>query len=216
MNINKIISWGTFILIIGLIVVGMIASARKSAKANGFIEIMNTASTTDWITGNASSTITLTEYSDFQCPACAFYYPIVEKTLKERGDKIRFIYRNFPLPQHQNAMSAAQAAGAAGKQGQFWEMYSMIFGTHDKWENSTTTVDTFREYAVKLGLDIQKFDADYLSDDVKQKILNDEQQGSAAGINSTPTFYLNGKKTKMPENSVDFVKLIDEAISTKI
>jgi len=215
MNTNRIFTWGIFIVVIGLIIWGMIASSIKSSKLNGYLAEMDQASGTDWVIGNATSTITIVEYSDFQCPACAMFFPILEKVVTDYGDKIRFIYRNYPLPQHNNARPAAQAAGAAGGQGKFWEMYRMIFDTHDDWENATNTPTVFRGYAEKIGLDLIKYDADVNSDIVKNKIEADIKQGSNAGINATPTFYINGRKIENTGTYQGFKKLIDEAINNK-
>jgi protein-disulfide isomerase len=135
--------------------------------------------------------------------------------IKEEGNKIRFVYRNFPLPQHQNAIPAAQSAGAAGLQGKFWDMYKLIFSTHDEWEYSTSSKDIFRGYAQKIGLDMTKYDNDLDSNIVKEKISADTKQGANAGIDSTPTFYLNGKKIINPRSYDEFKKLIDEALQPK-
>lgn len=215
MNINRMITWGVFIVVICLIIWGMIVSANKNSNKNGYIAEMNQVSSTDWVTGNASSSILLVEYSDFQCPACALYFPLIERLIKEEGDKIRFVYRNFPLPQHQNAIPAAQSAGAAGLQGKFWDMYKLIFSTHDEWEYSTSSKDIFRGYAQKIGLDMVKYDNDLDSNTVKEKISADTKQGANAGIDSTPTFYLNGKKIINPRSYDEFKKLIDEALQSK-
>ena len=209
------ITWGVFIVVICLIIWGMIVSANKNSNKNGYIAEMNQVSSTDWVTGNASSSILLVEYSDFQCPACALYFPLIERLIKEEGDKIRFVYRNFPLPQHQNAIPAAQSAGAAGLQGKFWDMYKLIFSTHDEWEYSTSSKDIFRGYAQKIGLDMVKYDNDLDSNTVKEKISADTKQGANAGIDSTPTFYLNGKKIINPRSYDEFKKLIDEALQSK-
>jgi protein-disulfide isomerase len=215
MNINRTITWGIFAVIIGLIIWGMIVSANKNSNQNGYIPEMDKVSETDWVKGNASSTITLVEYSDFQCPACAMYFSVVERLIGEYGDRIRFVFRNFPLTQHKNALPAAQSAGAAGLQGKFWEMYSMIFVTHSEWENSTSSKAVFRGYAQKLGLDLAKYDVDFDSDIVKDKISDDTRQAADAGVDSTPTFYLNGKKINSPRSYDEFKILIDEALLPK-
>ncbi len=105
-----------------------------SPSAEGNVKITDYINDADWVRGDKTSKVVVTEYSDFQCPACGAYYPMVEQINKELGDKIAFVYRHFPLVNiHQFAEPMARAAEAAGKQGKFWEMYSLIFTNQSKW-----------------------------------------------------------------------------------
>jgi protein-disulfide isomerase len=212
MNTNRTITWGIFILIIALIIWGMIAAARKNSREELNLKLLGQVSSNDWVVGNASSTVTIIEYSDFQCPACATYYPLVKRVVDGNIDKIRFVYRHFPLPQHQNAMPAAQASEAAGNQGKFWEMYDMIFSTHDEWENATNTKEVLSNYANSLGIDIKRYAIDVDSKEVKDKISLQLKDGENAGINATPTFFINGKKINNPESYEEFTRLINESL----
>ena len=216
MNIKSIINWLAFIVIIGLIIWGLIAASNKAEKKNASLPLPSVVSATDWVKGNPEATITIVEYSDFQCPACALYYPIVERLINESSTTIRFVYRHFPLTQHANAIPAAQSAEAAGKQGKFWEMYSMIFDTQDEWTDSKDVKKIFANYAVKLGLDIEKYNTDIVSKEIMDKINSDMKSGVKAGINSTPTFYVNGEKIENPQGYDDFKKVIDNAKQTEI
>ncbi len=215
MNTKRILYWAGFIIIIVLVIWGMIAAGQKASRESVALPLPDKITSDDWTRGNASSTVTLVEYSDFQCPACYSYFPMVEKLFKESSTTILMVYRHFPLPQHANAIPASKASEAAGKQGKFWEMYNIIFTNHDLWENSTDAKTIFTEYAKKLGLDMTKFASDYALKEIEDKITTSVKAGSKAGINSTPTFYLNGKKIKNPSDYVEFKKLIDEAAKTK-
>ncbi len=216
MNIKRFLSWLVFIIVIVLIVWGMIAASQKATKQEASLPIPNEISSSDWVKGNKDSSVILVEYSDFQCPACVAYFPMIERVVGEASTTIKFVYRHFPLTQHVNAVPAAQAAEAAGKQGKFWEMYEQIFTTHTEWETSSMVDKIFYDYATKMGLDMDKFDTDYKSKEVIDKINNDLKSGLRAGINSTPTFYLNGNKISNPQSYEDFKKLIDEAINPTI
>ncbi len=216
MNIKRLFSWIAFIVVILLIVWGMIAASNKAKKIEASLPIPNEVSSTDWVRGNLESSVILVEYSDFQCPACAAYFPLVERIFAENSQNIKFVYRHFPLTQHANAIPASQAAESAGKQGKFWEMYEKIFTTHDEWEASKDVDKIFYDYATKMGLDMVKFDSDYKSKEVMDKINTDVKSGAKAGINSTPTFYLNGVKISNPQSYEDFKQLIDDAINPKI
>ena len=213
MNTKRIFTWGGFIILIGLIIWGMIAASQKSAKEGASLPLPDQITATDHIKGNASSTVTLVEYSDFQCPACAGYFPVVEKLFREASTTMRLVYRHFPLSQHANAIPAALASEAAGKQGKFWEMYEMLFTNHDLWENSKNAKTIFSGYAEKLGLDMNKYNLDVDSRELKDKVDTDMKGGVKAGVNSTPTFYLNGKKVQNPNGYAEFKKLIDEALT---
>ncbi len=216
MNIKRILFWISFVVIIGLITWGMIVVSNKSSKESASLPLPNQIVDTDWVKGNSNAPVTIVEYSDFQCPACYAYFPLVQKIITENSNNVRFVYRHFPLPQHQNAIPAARASEAAGKQGKFWEMYEMIFTNHDLWENSKTSKTIFNEYATKIGLDMTKYATDVDSKEINDKVNNDLKSGQKAKVNYTPTFYINGEKIKNPAGYDAFKKIIDEAIKKTI
>ncbi|OGK52757.1 hypothetical protein A2966_03165 [Candidatus Roizmanbacteria bacterium RIFCSPLOWO2_01_FULL_41_22] len=167
-------------------------------------------------TGSSSAKVTLVEYSDFQCPACAAYYPMVKQLLSEYNGKIYFVYRYFPLTAtHQNAMISSLAAYAANLQGKFWEMHDMLFQTQNSWASSPKARETFIGYAKKLDLDIDKFKTDLESDRGKNFINDTYSKGLAIGVNSTPTFFLNGVKIQNPRTYDDFKNLILNELNKK-
>lgn len=214
MNMKRILTWGGFVLIIGLIIWGMIAAANKADRESAGILPVEQITETDWVRGATDSPVTIIEYSDFQCPACGMYFPLVEKLFAENSSQFRFVYRHFPLPQHANAKVAAQAAEAAGMQGKFWEMYTMLFENQADWESLKDPKTLFTDYAKKIGIDTEKFGLDYELPDIKKKIEDNVKSGLKAGVNSTPTFYLNGKKINNPRSYDEFKKLIYTATST--
>lgn len=169
----------------------------------------------DIAVGSPSAKVTLVEYSDFQCPACAAYHPLVKQLISEFEGKMLFAYRFFPIQSHQNAMISAQAAYAAGLANKFWEMHDMLFQTQNNWANSGNASETFTDYAKKLKLDINKFKKDLESGETKNFINNQYSQGLAIGVNSTPTFFINGTKIQNPRTYDDFKKLIQDEINKK-
>jgi protein-disulfide isomerase len=214
-NGNRFLSWGIFIVIVILIVWGLIAAQNKANKAEANLVLPDQIVATDHIRGNASAPATLVEYGDFQCPACGLYFPIVEETYQALGpEKVRMVFRNFPLPQHGNAIPAAKAAEAAAIQNKYWEMYELLYKNQKDWENSTDPNAVFTGYAKNLGLDLVKFNADYSSDAVAAKIDTDYKGGVKAGINATPTFFINGQKITSPANVDEFKKLLNDATTT--
>ncbi len=131
--------------------------------------------------------VTVVEFSDFQCPAYKAAEPVVVEILNKYKDKIRFVYRNYPLPSHEFGQIAAQAAEAAALQNKFWEYHDKLFEKSPdlKKENLLTI-------AKDLGLDLDKFTKDLDSDAVKQKVADDQADGNRAGVTATPTFFING------------------------
>ncbi len=206
---KRIFTWGSFVVIIGLVVWGLIAAEKKANREGATLLLPDQIVATDHIRGSETATVTLVEYGDFQCPACAYYHPLIEQLITSNSSTtLRFVFRHFPLTNHANAMPAAQSAEAAGKQGKFWEMYSMIYENQKAWESSTTAKNIFIGYAKELGLDEAKFMADYESDETKNKISNDHRGGLKAGVNSTPTFFVNGKKINNPQSYDEFKKAL--------
>lgn len=167
----------------------------------------------DNIKGARDAKTVLIEYSDFQCPACAAYQPIVKQLAQDLEGSVAIAYRHFPLQQHKHAKLAAYAAEAAGKQGKFWEMHDMIFETQNDWSSQNDTRDTFIGYAEKLGLDRARFISDIDSDEVIDKVDSQQKSGLRAKVNGTPTFFLNGKKLDTPRSYEDFKTTVAEAIS---
>jgi protein-disulfide isomerase len=173
---------------------------------------------TNHVQGQGTKKVTIVEYGDFQCPACGAYYPIVEQARAKYGDDITFQFRHFPLVQiHQNAMAAHRAAEAADKQGKFWEMYNLLYTNQQSWSSGTNVNAIFEAYAQQLGLDMDKFRKDVASNEVGNAINADIKAGQSLGVNSTPTFFINGKKVDpLPNRTLEaFSKLIDDVINSQ-
>lgn len=208
--LKRIALWVAVIAGINAFVFGMIKLVDNYSPGqlvNGSI------SDSDWVKGNRNAEVILVEYSDFQCSACANYVPIIEQLVQEFGEELGFIYRHFPLKQnHRNAELAAWAAEAAGKQGKFWEMYSLIFENQNEWSLGNAE-KIFTGYAESLELNIEKFKKDINSKEIKEKVENDYQGGLRSGINSTPTFFLNGTKIRNPRNYGEFQNIISRVLA---
>lgn len=168
----------------------------------------------DHVKGNASSTVIIVEYSDFQCPACRTYYSMTKELTAEFGDKIAFVYRHFPLIEiHSNAMLAAQAAEAAGKQGKFWEMHNLLFEKQSEWADTSDVRPLFESYAILLGISVDQFKTDWASSEVKNFVRAQRTHAIKSGMQGTPTFFVNGEQIENPATADAFRIIIREAIN---
>lgn len=161
--------------------------------------------------GSDSATVKIVEFSDFQCPACKAAEPGRRQMLEAHPDDVQFIYRHFPLDIHPNAIPAAQAAEAAGKQGKFWEFHQLLFDRQEVWSGQTNPEATFVNFAKELGLDDKKFRDDYGSDGGKNNIKRDRDYGTTLEVNQTPTFYINNKKVAGAQTFEAWQQLISDA-----
>ena len=167
---------------------------------------------TDSVEGNPNATVVLIEYSDFQCPECKLYYPLVRDLSNKYKDNVAIVYRHYPLvDKHKNAVAAAKAAEAAGKQGKFWEMSYILFDHQDEWKDLGDSSKAFGDYAQSLGLNLDTFKTDLNDPRIDEKIENNVTSGDAIGLSGTPTFVLNGKIVN-GRTVDDFSKEIDSVL----
>mgnify|MGYP001614206465 CR=1 FL=1 len=147
----------------------------------------------------------LVEYSDFQCPSCKGAHDFL-KTIEASGSadfditkKVTFVYRYFPLFQiHDKANISSYVDEAAGIQGKFWEMASLLFDNQQSWTGSKDAMNEyFIQYAKQLKLDVEKFKKDSDSNEVKSRVAEDLREAEQMGVDSTPTFFLNGQKVEV-------------------
>lgn len=156
--------------------------------------------------GNASASAYLVEFSDFQCPGCRAFAPVVDELVKTYPDKLLFVYRHYPLSQHAFAKPAAMAAEAAGQQGKFWEMSKLLFENQERLSTNPWGI-----LADELKLDRTKFDANLSSQTLKTKIDRDEEAAIRLGLPGTPSFFLNGVRLTVT-SPADLKKAVERVI----
>ena len=191
-------------------------SARQPANADANVnspgaETIPAGAEPPWVRGNSNAPVTVEEFADFQCPSCGAYYPELKKIESEFGDKLRVIFRERPLvPPHEHALLAAQAAEAAGLQGHFWEMHDKLYENQSTWSTTSDLVPVFVDYAKQIGLDTDRFMKDLNGEAVASRIFQDGKRVHALNVNSTPTFFVNGKEAKddlwRPENLREMIR----------
>ena len=154
------------------------------------------------------------EFLDFECEACGAAYPAIEQLREQYGSDVQFVARYFPLPGHFNAERAARAVEAAAQQGQFEAMYQKMFDTQQSWgEQEVPLDDLFRSFAEELGLDMARFDAAYDDPATLARIQRDVADGKSLGVESTPTFFLDGERLE-PKSFDELLNAFDTVIAS--
>jgi protein-disulfide isomerase len=167
------------------------------------------------VTGPSNAKVTVVEFGDFQCPACGAAYPVVKQIEAEYKNKIKFVFRNFPLQAHPNAPEAAEAAEAAGTQGKFWQMYDKLYSSQNDWSGLSDPTDTFVGYAKDLGLNTDQFKQEVQSKKYANKITQDQNDGNSVGLQATPTFFINKEMVIGVIPYDEFKTKLDAALKTK-
>jgi protein-disulfide isomerase len=181
---------------------GRAASEPSSAPAPGSSDISY---------GPTDAQQLVIEYSDFQCPFCSQYAKIMAQLRQEYGDRVRFVFRFFPLSNHEYGMISARAAYAAFLQGKFWEMHDLLFDNQKEWSESSDPIPYFDSYAKSLGLDIEQFHRDMDAQSTTDFINSQADAGTVAGVTHTPWFVV-GDRSVLPLSIEEFRKLIEAGL----
>lgn len=211
-EVKKNSSSGIPLIIIVLVLVGVVvggwylySSAKSTSRGNTNVAQTNTARTPTVanapvganppnMLGSPTAAVTVEEFADFQCGSCAAVHPVMKEIQSIYGSKIKLVFRNYPLPIHDKAFDAAVVAEAAGIQGKFWAMQDQLFANQQTWASpSANTKQLWSEYAQKIGLDVQQFQNDIAGMAAKSRVEQDRNRGSALGVNSTPSIFVNGE-----------------------
>ncbi|BCJ57531.1 DsbA family protein [Micromonospora endophytica] len=162
----------------------------------------------------ADGKVTLVEFLDFECEACGAVYPAIEEIRDTYGDRITFVVRYFPIPSHPNAELAARAAQAAANQDRFPQMYATLFENQESWGHQRTPqTERFVEYARTIGLDVDRFQRDLDDPATAERVARDRADGETAGVQGTPTFFLNGRQLTEIRTQADMIAAIDAALA---
>lgn len=165
----------------------------------------------DHIKGNSEATVTLVEYSDLQCPACASFVPAIADVMEQYGDSLRFEYKHFPLPIHRNAIDAAVAAEAAGQQGQFFAYHDILFAKQQEWGVAANPRALFITYAESLDLDLDTFRRHMNAPVLRDRVQTHFEEARSLGLTGTPSFFLNGQRMQI-STFQDFIDQIGLAV----
>ena len=158
------------------------------ATANNF-HLTPPVQTFDHQIGPAHAAVTVVEFGDFECPNCKQAAPTVKLLIERFAERVRFVWRHFPLTEvHPHALMAAQAAEAAGAQGKFWEMHDVLF------ENQAhLNAQHMRSYAERLGIDMARYTSEMDDEIYLQRVREHMESAKQSGARATPTFFVNGR-----------------------
>jgi protein-disulfide isomerase len=157
--------------------------------------------------GNPNARLAIVEFSDFQCPFCQRVGPTLQQIEKEYGDQVRIVFKHLPLEMHPKAPAAHAAAEAAHRQGKFWEMHDLIFANQ-----ASMSPERYLDYAKQLGLDLERFQKDVASAEVKARLDADTQEAAKLGVTGTPSFFVNGRFLSGAQPFPAFKALIDQEL----
>ncbi|HEX7021523.1 MAG TPA: thioredoxin domain-containing protein [Trueperaceae bacterium] len=157
--------------------------------------------------GPAGAPVTLVEYGDYECSSCGAAYPIVKDVQRRLGERLRFVFRNFPIrSSHPHAESAAEAAEAAGAQGKFWEMHDLLYEHQDALDDAH-----LRDFALQVGLDVVRFERDVSEHRFAERVQEDFLGGARSGVNGTPTFFIDGVRYDGSWDEAPLVSALERA-----
>jgi NhaA family Na+:H+ antiporter len=162
--------------------------------------------------GNAGAPVTLVEYGDYQCPHCRQVQPIVRDLRERFGDRLRYVFRHFPINTlHPRAQKAAEAAEAAAAQGKFWQMHDLLYDHQDALED-----DDLVRYAAELGLDVERFERELRTGVYTERVREDFMSGVRSGANGTPSFFINGYRYDGPWDLDSLVAEIEKPLGVRV
>lgn len=145
------------------------------------------------VKGPASAPVLIVEFSDFQCPACRAAEPTVRQLFQVYGDKLRFVFKHYPLRMHQWAKNGAYAAECAGRQGKFWEYHDVLYDKQAGWTNENAD-KILAGYAKDLKLDVPAWEACRVAPETAAAVAADMKDGDDAWVGGTPTFFIDGRR----------------------
>ncbi len=182
-------------------------STNKNQPINS--ELIKNLEQDEFFKGSEDAQIALIEIADFECPACINYFEEIKKFTDEYKDKVKFIYLHYPLSYHPNAMEAALSFEAAAKQNKAWEMYDKLYLV-DKLDT-----ESIKQSAEKIGLDMNQFENDKNSDEIKSKIQRHMQKAQSVNLTGTPTFFFNNELIDFNPTYENLKNKVDEILSDK-
>ncbi len=210
-TVGKWITWKGTRWVLGSLALLVAAGVLYVATSDSAAGVSNAppVNADDLSLGPAGAPVVLIEYSDFECGYCAGFSGMLKPLRTQYGDRVRFVFRFFPLANHEFGMLSAQAAYAAALQGKFWEMHDLLFENQQAWVESSDPRPYFDAMAEHLNLDLDRFHEDILAPSTIAFIQEQKEAGEAAGVSHTPWFIANDKVV-IPRSTSDFERIFEE------
>jgi protein-disulfide isomerase len=213
-----------FYLALGLLALAgggllLYAARRQSTPANrgdGAVPALAADGFQGYTMGSDSAAVEVVEYADFECPACAQFATIQMPTVRAQlitTGRVRWRFRDFPLPSHRYSRFAAHAAQCAGEQDRFWEMHDELYTDHSWAQTGRDPSRLFREMARRVGLDLERYQSCLDSGRYDGRIEASRQEGDARGVNGTPTFFVNGRLLNTRSWGSDVFKAVVDSLT---
>lgn len=205
-------------IIVGVISLVLLAGGAWLYQRNATPDTITELNQEALVRGNSmkttasSSKVTVVEFADYQCPACAYIEPRLQELKEMYKDSVTFVYRDFPLNIHKNATKAAVMTYIADEQGKYWEMHDKLYASQAEWEKLSDPSDVFISYAKTLGMKTDKIKEQLNSDMYQDRIKADIKDGEELGVNSTPTFFIGNTVVRMADYNT-IKKAIDDALA---
>lgn len=221
-NFSTIVVVGLIVLVVGFVIYAMTRPEESSdnKKATNTerpkVEADPAKLSSGRSFGPTDAKVVLSEFGDYQCPACAQYHRMLkDQVFPKYEGRIKFVFLNYPLPIHKNAQFAAQAAESVGLQGddKFWNMHNILYERQGEWENIKDPKPKFEGYAREIGVDIDRYKKDFDTQQVIDAINNQAALGDAFDIPGTPTFFVNGVVVESKGGADTIMKALDEALA---
>ncbi len=206
------------VAVVGVGVLGYMMTRPVSVEipADVLIQVTDTAGFSGYYLGSAEALVEISEYGDYQCPFCQSFAMVQFPTIKSRlvdAGLVRWRFRDFPLDQsHPHARIAAHVAACADDQGRYWDAHEVIYQGQPTWSRERNAAGTFRSYAQQIGLDIDAYDACMQDARYAGRIEASRQEGVRVGVNSTPSFVMNGRLYRAGVMNYDFLKALTDSL----
>ncbi|OGD83698.1 hypothetical protein A3G14_00780 [Candidatus Curtissbacteria bacterium RIFCSPLOWO2_12_FULL_38_9] len=198
------------IILIGAFFLGKQSDSQQtSGQAQQTVDQSELISNAPHTVGDPGAAVVVVEFADLQCPACRSADPIVHQLLENYGEDVYYVFRHYPLSIHKNAKKAAQAAEAAASQGKFFEMVEKLYASQSDWQDSGNAQEHFETYAAEIGLNIDQFKSEI--NQFNDPIESDFALGNRFGVQSTPTFFINGERYSGVVQLAQFEQIINSS-----
>jgi protein-disulfide isomerase len=195
-----------------IVVGGLVYLATTASNGNNTNTDLSAAVSGNPVLGSETAKVTIVEFSDFSCPACAAAAPIVEEIAKTYPEQVRIVFNSYNIG-HQWSEKSLEAGECAYNQGKFWEFHDIIFSHQSEWASASDPVEKFQSYATQAGISSEVMKSCLDSNQMRSEVSSDTALGRSNKVTATPTFFINGQKIEGTRSLGEFKTIIDAELS---